>query len=214
MRLREILTERAADVDIILKQIKAGGYQSPTGFKPLETFRQLEDYLLLQFNVKNIGQGSFAYVLQSPGGKDYIFKVGRESADPFWEFAKVAPKYFPKNSLFPDIKYLGSLPQDTDETNTQVNFAFIEFLKTSPKTLDQMARNKDLNVYDFYDLTYDIFSGSGDGHFEYFCETFKVSENDLIELMDVVKELGRWDGHHKNAGWRKNGELVFFDPVW
>lgn len=40
-----------------------------------------------------------------------------------------------------------------------------------------------------------------------------VSYEHLKDFYDKVQKLGRWDMHAGNAGFRSNGQVVFFDPV-
>jgi hypothetical protein len=139
-------------------------------------------------------------------------------------FPKIEPRYFRELLAFSHAKYYGAI-------------AFIEKLYVSSQRSDKLAnkaiRNsrkmlgepipdvKDcgsLFEYGYYE--YLDFSGKAGLLITNICEAFNINEQYLLEFYGTIQELKAIGGHSmmldmhsKNIGFRRDGSVVFFDPI-
>ena len=197
----EILEERVGELPLIVAQIEGKG------------FSDIED-LLTSKGAKRLGEGAFGVVYGKEGG--WVIKISK--GDLFYEeFYKIAIQNR-NNSIFPKFnldshkewKVTSTL---SGEEITHRSYGMEEFdsglesafwLKEQIPDLQRSKGQFALNylIQDFEEL-------------EKRKEIFGNQYEDLLAYLREVNKIPniRWDVHQDNFGFRKNGELVIFDPV-
>ena len=218
------LSEKKQDVALLAAKIRAGNFSNSI---------QLTKYVRESESLKAnwLGEGFFSVVYASGTDPEFIMKVPRSSGsrkgdiypDAWTDFAKIAKQAADKNPLYPKIEFF-------HEFGNNDFVAFIEVLNMVPESkLDNESgtiytRTVDKSTYRFKDPMFsDVMSGVRDffmkssSEFELlaneFMKLFGISAVHLDEFFNSIAKLGKLDLHAANVGFRKNGQIVLFDPV-
>ena len=200
---RQYLIEKAADAAVFIELLKADRF----GTVP-EVFEYLNSK---DKRIERIGKGLFSVVYSKGTNPDYVLKVSKSGdhgkSDAWVDFAKIAMRE--SGSLWPKILYGGTLGDGGI-------IAIVEALIIDPDRLDLMFNEKFGMPFEDVsdDLVYDIIDDDPRSDLVVgAAELCRCSVDELIRYVRVAHELGIWDLHSENAGFRRNGEIVFFDPV-
>jgi hypothetical protein len=224
-----LIQEKAQQVEV-LKGMLDSNY--------LLTANEVVGYLLKKKYVRDIGGGRYSLAFAGNGKPDYILKAqfrGARKSDKWPEFAQLSQEKANSNPLFPRIEYLKQMGDGSW-------IAIMEHLRLAPLELDHRCEHliewvndhTDFDAFkqakgygEFTSFSINIIGflvrGFGglviDGAIQEFCTEFKMSVADIEDFAKAVaplvenRGLGGWDLHNQNAGFRGNGDLVFFDPV-
>ncbi len=174
-------------------------------------------------------EGNFSLVFKSPSSNEFVLKLSTKGYDVWPKYAQMVSEneLYKTNPLFPVIPkpYFKILPNGGLNGNAAIGF--IEYLEMD-KTEIQAHLHK--AVEELPDRSSSIYAADPfiEGWYEYeekgtspildaICKYFKIDPVHMIDFFNKVNPLNTgfrsMDLHAANIGYRKNGEIVLFDPL-
>ena len=196
--------------------------------RTIHTFNDLRRYLARHnFKIKFVGSGLFSkgFLIESTNEK-YILKISKNNGyyrnDGWFNFARYA-KNKQHNPLFPKILYTGEIL--TSYLNQTVGIGLVEYLNI-PNNTEKLANKirkifyyiiqKEFNVTTIDPDVFKMMTEKEDEMFNYL-KANNITLEDAVEFCEVIiecfNEFKVLDIKSQNIGFRKNGQIVFFDPV-
>lgn len=210
----QFITERRKDANILFSMLNSGEFQDLDDFSE---FMDSENW------IKPLGNGYYSMVYGSKKHSEVVCKVTEDShRDPWYKFAKIAQKNWQSNSLFPEILYIyEGFEESTDAV------AFFEHLDIA----ENMHYPSEVVYKPFRQAVETILFNklpNENNSIEYFNENIKriqhifdyppnFTPEIFVDFCKKAKNIWKYsysvDLHEGNIGFRKNGEMVLFDPA-
>lgn len=184
--------------------------------------------------------GGYAKVYKSANGDDYVLKITSSGGDGWVPFAhRVAnERLYETNPLFPKIqsRYLKEL-KVFHQGSYNGAIAFVERVYTSPirvnklvtkaiRQMGSMTSNTSFNISNcaaLFEAAFEEYVDTGGDVgiiIDSVCEAFEINKDHMLEFFWTINDLMinhgsviLLDMHNSNIGFRKDGGVVFFDPV-
>ena len=167
----------------------------------------LKSYLADKSYIEEIGEGFYSTVLGGTKGQEVLVKITRQSDPASWDYLSSCYKgELAGNALAPRVYYMHNF---NDRGGLA---AFLEPLKVdTDENFDWLRRNgvkmRNLRYGHYYSGKFkEAFAKAG------------IPAEDTQKWIDVVGDMlekndYNMDLHIGNFGFRKNGQLVLFDPI-
>ena len=213
--LRTLITEKTQTVEALIGMIQAGRFPD---LKAMAQFLEKNGKPL-----KKIGSGWFSDAFVGTDGQpDWVLKVLFKKDPGYEEFLRVAMAQ--SSSLYPKVRkpfvlggrkcvFVEHLHINKSELSKNIRYLVRQH---APESFEKYKDSSSTTATLVFKYLMPEFAEGNEGLsiiFEEMGKKHGFTAKDILDYYRQVSGIGKWDLHGDNVGIRKNGEMVFFDPV-